>query len=303
MLLSGNRRSVVAMLAACAFFAGMDAFMKALSAHYSPLQVTTLRGMTALPLIALYILWRGEWRAVVHRRLRWGLHVLRGLAGVALLALFTTALRTLGLAEAYTLSFIAPMLITLLAVPILGERVRAWHLLCTGLGFIGVLVALRPGQAAFASVGSLAALGAAGCYALHSVLGRLISRTEPSASLVLWTLVSMTVFGGLLAWPQWTAVQAEHALLLAGLAVTGFLGQLTISEAFRHGQAAVVAPFEYSALGWAVLIDWVFWHAVPDGWTLGGAAIIIASGLLMLRGQIRLARAAHPDSRGRHRPH
>lgn len=285
MPLSGNPRSIVAMLAACAFFACMDAFMKVLGGHYAPLQVTALRGMTALPLIGLYILWRSEARAVFRRNLRWGLHLLRGLAGVGLLTLFTTALRTLGLAEAYTLSFVAPLLITLMAIPLLGERVRLWQVLCTGLGFVGVLVALRPGQGVFVSVGALAALGAAGCYALHSVLGRLISRTEPSASLVLWTLVSMTVFGGLLAWPQWTPVRAEHALLLAGLAVSGFLGQLAISEAFRHGQASVVAPFEYSALGWAVLIDWMFWHAVPDGWTLGGAFIIIASGVLMLRSQ------------------
>ena len=80
-------------------------------------------------------------------------------------------------------------------------------------------------------------------------------------------------------------VQATHAGLLAALALAGFLGQLAISEAFRHGQAAAVAPFEYSALGWALLIDWLVWHTVPDGWTLGGAAIIIASGLYLVRSE------------------
>lgn len=280
---SGNLRSIAAMLAACAMFACMDASMKALAGHYPPLQVTALRGLTSLPLVSLYILWRREFGAVAGRHLRWGLHLLRGLIGVLMLTLFTTALRTLGLAEAYTLSFVAPLLITVLAVPMLGERVQPRHWVAIAVGFVGVVVALRPSQAAFLTTGALAALAAAVCYALFSVLGRLISRTEPSASLVLWTTASMAVFGGLLALPQWTPVRAEHALVLAGLAVSGFLGQLAISEAFRHGQAAAVAPFEYSALAWAVLIDWVVWHAAPDGWTLAGAAIIVASGVYLVR--------------------
>ena len=281
----GTLRGIAAMLIACAFFACMDALMKALAAHYPPLQVTALRGISSLPLVLLYVLWRREGPAVWGRQLRWRLHLLRGAIGVLMLALFTTGLRTLGLAEAYTLGFVAPMLITLLAIPVLGERVRPRHWIAIAVGFAGVVVALRPSQAAFASVGALAALGAAVCYALFSVLGRLLSRTEPSASLVFWTTVAMAVGGGLLAAPQWVPVQATHAGLLAALALAGFLGQLAISEAFRHGQAAAVAPFEYSALGWALLIDWLVWHTVPDGWTLGGAAIIIASGLYLVRSE------------------
>ena len=283
MPLSGNPRSIAAMLAACAMFACMDALMKALAGHYPPLQVTSLRGLTALPLVGLYVLWRREFRAATGRHLRWGLHLLRGLVGVLMLTLFTTALRTLGLAEAYTLSFVAPLLVAVLAVPVLGERVRPRHWAAIAVGFVGVVVALRPSQMVFLSAGALAALGAAVCYAVFNVLGRLISRTEPSSSLVLWTTVCMAVFGGVLALPQWTPVRSEHALLLSGLAVSGFLGQLAISEAFRHGQAAAVAPFEYSALAWAVLIDWLFWHAAPDPWTLAGAAIIIASGIYLVR--------------------
>lgn len=280
---SGNLRSIVAMLLACAMFACMDASMKALAGHYPPLQVTALRGLTSLPLVCLYIFWRREFSAVAGRRLRWRLHLLRGLIGVLMLTLFTTALRTLGLAEVYTLSFVAPLLITILAVPILGERVRPRHWVAIAVGFVGVVVALRPNQGAFLSTGALAALAGAVGYAVFSVLGRLISRTEPSSSLVLWTTVCMAVFGGALALPQWTPVRAEHVPILAGLAVSGFLGQLAISEAFRHGQAAAVAPFEYSALAWAVLIDWAVWHAVPDRWTLAGAAIIVASGVYLVR--------------------
>jgi drug/metabolite transporter (DMT)-like permease len=95
----------------------------------------------------------------------------------------------------------------------------------------------------------------------------------------------MAVGGGLLSAPQWVPIQAEHTWVLAGLAISGFLGQMAIAEAFRHGQAAAIAPFEYSALAWALVLDWVFWQAAPDAWTLGGGALIVASGLWLARSE------------------
>jgi len=273
------------MLLACAFFACMDALLKALAGSFPPPQVMALRGLTGLPLVCLYIAWRREAAHVFHRRLRWRLHLLRGVLNMAMLLLFVHGLKTLGLAEAYTLTFVAPLLVTLLSVPLLGEAVRPRHWVAIALGFAGVVVALRPERGAFLSSGALAVLVAAACYALSNVLGRLISRTESSASLVFWTMAAMAVGGGLLAAPGWVPVQPHHGWALAGLAVSGFLGQLAIAEAFRHGQAATIAPFEYSALAWALLMDWVFWRAVPDAWTLGGGALIVASGIWLVRGE------------------
>jgi drug/metabolite transporter (DMT)-like permease len=167
----------------------------------------------------------------------------------------------------------------------LGESVQPRHWIAIGLGFIGVVIALRPEQGAFLSMGALAILVAAVCYALSNVLGRLISRTESSAALVFWTTAGMAVGGGLLSAPQWVPIQAQHTWVLAGLAISGFLGQMAIAEAFRHGQAAAIAPFEYSALAWALVLDWVFWQAAPDAWTLGGGALIVASGLWLARSE------------------
>ena len=116
-----------------------------------------------------------------------------------------------------------------------------------------------------------------------SFTGMPSSRTEPSAALVFWSTTSMSVGGGLLGASVWIAVVPAHWPLLLGLAVTGFLAQLAITEAFRHGQASAVAPFEYSALAWAVALDWLFWHTVPDGYTLAGGAVIIASGIYLIR--------------------
>ena len=104
--------------------------------------------------------------------------------------------------------------------------------------------------------------------------------------------------GGLLAWSQWKPVQMDHAALLLALAVTGFLGQLTINEAFRSGQASAVAPFEYTALAWGVALDWLIWQTLPEAHTWFGAAIIIGSGLYLVRREKRIsevhATAEHP---------
>ena len=113
-LASGNLRSIVFMLAAVGFFALMDAVLKALSARYPVLQIAALRGLTALPLVLLYIAWRGAWHRIW--QVRWPLHLLRGVLGILMLSLFTMGVRELPLSAAYTLFFIAPLLITALSV-------------------------------------------------------------------------------------------------------------------------------------------------------------------------------------------
>jgi len=296
----GNLRSIVHMLLAVMFFSLMDAVLKTLSAHYPPLQIAALRGATALPLVLAWIQWRGGW--VRLRHLRWPLHILRGCLGITMLALFTRGVSELPLSAAYTLFFVAPLLITVLAVPVLKERVPTAHWWAIAAGFVGVLVALRPSgadlQAGFITVGGLAILGAALCYAVTAVAGRLVSRTDSSESMILTMMLFMTLGGGLLAAPGWVPLSADHAGLLLALAVTGFLGQLSITEAFRHGQASAVAPFEYTALAWGLGLDWVIWQTLPSAHTWLGAAIIVGSGLYLVRREKRIseahANAEHP---------
>ncbi|MCV0440962.1 MAG: DMT family transporter [Hydrogenophaga sp.] len=288
------------MLAAVGFFALMDAVLKALSARYPVLQIAALRGLTALPLVLLYIAWRGAWHRIW--QVRWPLHLLRGVLGILMLSLFTMGVRELPLSAAYTLFFIAPLLITALSVPVLKERVPAAHWWAIAVGFVGVLIALRPSgdalQTGFVTLGGLATLGAALCYAIAAIAGRLASRTDSSESLVLWMMVLMSLGAGALALPDWVAIQRTDAPLLLALAITGFGGQLAITEAFRHGQASAVAPFEYSALAWGVGLDWLIWHTLPAPHTWFGAAIIIGSGLYLVRREKRItevhASAEHP---------
>ncbi|MGC4395010.1 DMT family transporter [Hydrogenophaga sp. T2] len=297
---NSNLRSIVAMLIAVGFFALMDAVLKTLSARYPVLQIAALRGLTALPLVLAYIAWRGAWHTVL--RIRWPLHLLRGLLGIVMLSLFTLGVRTLPLSAAYTLFFIAPLLITALSVPVLKERVPAAHWWAIGAGFIGVLIALRPSgadlQAGLATAGGLAVLGAALCYAVAAVTGRLASRTDSSEALILTMMLAMALGAGALALPQWVPIARADLPLLIALAVTGFCGQLAITEAFRHGQASIVAPFEYSALAWGLGLDWLIWHTLPSSHTWLGAAIVIGSGLYLIRREKRIteahANAEHP---------
>ncbi len=290
--MSANLRGIIAMCAAVGCFSVMDALLKTLSGSYPAMQVASLRGLAAFPLVALYVLWRGEVRGLL--KVRWPLHLLRGAINITMLALFAFALRELGLAEAYTLFFIAPLLITALSTVVLGEKVRGAHWVAIVLGLVGVVVALRPSQEAMLSVGALAVLGAAAGYAVSAIAGRLLTRTDSSASLVFWTTTMLAVGASVLAWPQWVGVAREHWPLVAGLGVAGFLGQLAITEAFRHGQASVVAPFEYTALAWGMGLDWVLWQAVPGAYTLIGGAIIIGSGLYLVRTERNTQQAVLP---------
>lgn len=289
---SGNLRSIVAMLIAVGCFALMDAVLKALSGHYPVLQIASLRGLTALPLVLLYVGWRRRWHSLWP--LRWRLHLFRGALGIVMLTLFTRGVQELPLSAAYTIFFVAPLLITVLSIPVLGERVPSTHWWAIGAGFVGVLIALQPQGASLQaglSWGGLAVLGAALCYALAAVSGRLVSRTDSSEAMILSMMALMALGAGALAAPHWVPLRTEDAWLLLALAVTGFGGQLAITEAFRHGQASVVAPFEYTALAWGVGLDWLIWQSLPAGHTWVGAAIVVISGIYIVRHEQRISRA------------
>jgi drug/metabolite transporter (DMT)-like permease len=287
-----NLRSIYAMLIAVAMFSLMDTAMKVLSATYPAMQVTALRALSSLPLVCIYVAWRGAFKGVL--KVRWSLHLLRGLLGIVMITTFAYGLKLLSLAEAYSIFFIAPTLITALSVFILKEKVDAarWCAIAVGLG--GVLVVLRPNGGDFFSIGGLAVLASAACYAVSAITGRVLSRSDASESMVFWLMVMMAIGGVALSAHEWVAIREQDWLLLAGLSLSGFLGQLAITEAFRLGKASSVAPFEYSALAWGMGLDWILWQVLPDQYTLLGAAIIIASGVYLIRREAVHAECEHP---------
>lgn len=273
------------MLAAVASFALMDMGLKLLAVHYSPTQVAALRGLASWPFVVVWVMVSGGPGQLL--RVRWGLHLLRGLLAVAMLAAFAYALQSLPLAEAYALFFVAPLLVTALAVPLLGESVgwRRWTAI--GLGLVGTVVILRPSGQGMLSLSGLAVLAAALAYAISAISVRLLARTDTTQAMVFWMLTLLAVFAALLAWPDWRAVRAEDYWLLAGVGFSGAIGQYGVTEAFRETPASLVAPLEYTALIWALGLDWLLWRTFPDAVTLTGAGIIVLSGLYLIRRESR----------------
>ncbi|HEL3823246.1 TPA: DMT family transporter [Stenotrophomonas maltophilia] len=273
-------RAVAWMVAAVACFSLMDAGMKQLSASYPTLEVTFLRGAASLPFVLMWVLVSAGPRSLVPRR--WGLHLLRGALGMAMIGCFVFALRDLPLSTAYTIYFVAPLLIAALSVPLLGERVGPRRWVAIGIGLVGVLVVLRPGVDGFISVPGLMVLAAATAYAVAAITVSLLTRTDTSQSMVVWFLVIMAIGAGLLAIPGWVPLQLAHAPLIAGMGLAGALGQIALTKAFQLGEASMIAPLEYSGLVWVIGWDLAFWGQLPDGYTWVGAAIIVASGLYLL---------------------
>ncbi len=276
-----NYRGIAFMLGAVAAFSLMDVSLKLLSPHYPAMQVAALRGLTSLPLVVLWIAFTGGFRQVLSRR--WHLHLLRGVLSVLMLASFAFALRDLPLAEAYALFFVAPLLVTALAVPLLGERVGWRRWLAIGIGLVGVLVVLRPEPTRMLSLGSIAVLVAAIGYSLSVITVRVLGKTDSTQSMVFWMIVLLSLFAVAASWQEWIAIRREHWLILFGLALSGALGQYAITEAFKHSDASVVIPFDYTALIWGIGFDWLIWQTTPDRTMLVGAGIIIASGLYLMR--------------------
>jgi drug/metabolite transporter (DMT)-like permease len=284
-----NLRGMLAMLLAVASFSLMDAALKVLSPHYPPMQVAALRGWSSLPLVALWVLVDGGPRQLL--RVRWPLHLLRGLLSIVMLSAFAYALRTLPLAETYSLFFVAPLIITALAALVLGEPVdwRGWVAILAG--FCGTLIVLRPTGAGVLTLAGLCVLVSATGYAISAIAVRVLGRSDTVQAMVFWMLAMTSVFATALAWREWTPILAAHWRVIVLLAVSGAIGQYAITEAFRRAAASRIAPLEYTALVWGIILDRLVWHTLPDAVTLAGAAVIIASGLYLLQRE-RRGRAA-----------
>src|ERR1051325_1759034 len=263
-----NLRGATAMVIAVGALSLMDACMKILSPHYSPMQIAGMRGLVVLPVVVPWVWLSGGFGQLL--RVRFRLHLLRGALGIMMLVTFAYALRALPLSEAYAIFFVAPLIITALASPILGEQVGKQRWIAISFGFAGALIVLRPTSAGALTLPGLAILICALGYASSAITVRVLSRTDSTQSLVFWLMLLVAVGGTLLALPSWRPIQPAHWFALGGIAVAGSIGQWGVTEAFRHGQASFVAPFEYTALVWGVSLAWTFWRSLSGPATFAG---------------------------------
>ncbi|KAF1684945.1 DMT family transporter [Pseudoxanthomonas taiwanensis] len=287
-----NLAAAAWMLAAIGCFSLMDAGMKLLSFHYPPLQVTVLRGAASLPFVLAWVMATAGPRSILPRR--WGLHLLRGVLGVAMIACFVYALRRMPLSTAYTIYFVAPLLVAALSVPLLGEKVGPRRWTAIAIGLVGVIVVLRPGVDGLVSLPGLMVLLAATAYAVAAVTVSLLTRTDTPQSMVVWFLAIMAMGAGLMAIPDGVPLARAPLPLGLGVGLMGALGQIALTAAFSRGEASLIAPLEYTGLVWVMAWDWLLWRTLPDAVTWVGAAIIMGSGLYLLHRERAVRAAARP---------
>jgi drug/metabolite transporter (DMT)-like permease len=256
---------IALMLAGIAGFAVMDATIKWLVADYHVVQVAALRSWFGLPLLCLFALRGGGLKRL--KTGRPGVHFGRYLLVLGLTFCFFWALSQMKLVDAIAISFAAPIFITALSMPLLRESVGLHRWLAVGIGFAGVLVMLRPGFGVF-QWAALVVLLSVVFYALLMITTRAFKNTESSASLMLYPQLGMSLTGILLAPFFWIAPDLLDLALFALAGAFGSIGVMCVTHAFRLGPAAVITPFEYSALIWATLLGYLLWDELPDGMTI-----------------------------------
>jgi len=275
---------IAVMIAGIAAFAVMDATIKWLTADYPVPQVIALRSWFGLPILVWLSLREGGLSALRTRRplVHFGRYLL-----VLLLSLnFFWALSMMKLVDAIAIAFAAPIIITALSVPLLREAVGLRRWVAIGIGFCGVLIMLRPGMGVF-QWAALAALGGALFYALLMITTRACKSTESTASLMLYPQIGISLTGIFMVFFFWVTPTPLDLALFAFAGLFGSIGVMCLTHAFRMAPAAVIAPFEYTALLWATLLGYLVWGELPDGITLLGASIVAASGLYILYRETR----------------
>lgn len=278
MALSDNSRGILSMNIAMATFTLNDTLMKLATQSVPLFQAITIRG--ALTLVALLILAR----LMGHRALRvpgrdgWRLGW-RTIGEIGGTITFLLALQHMPLANLSAILQVLPLAVTLGAALFMGEKVGWRRMSAILIGFAGVMLIVRPGTEGF-NQWSVLALVSVGFVVLRDLATRSFSASVPSVVIAIWTAGAITLTG-LAGWAiePWQAVSVREVLLLAGAALMLVMGYLFVVMAMRIGDVALIAPFRYVALLWAILLGWLAFGNLPDGFTLAGAGIVVATGL------------------------
>lgn len=285
-------------LAAFGIFATHDALVKFLGGIYSPVQIVFFSTLFAFPLVTLV-----HMRERMSGNLRPRFPLWTGVRTVSTvftgLAAFY-AFSNLPLAQTYAILFATPLVITILSVPILGERVRLRRALAVLVGFAGVMIVLRPGSVPL-SLGHLAALGASVGSALGAIAVRKVGAEERHMVLMLYPMAANFAVTGAMLPFVYHPMPGLHLTAVATIAVLSATATFLIIRAYQQSEAVIVAPMQYSQILWATVYGLAFFSESPDRWTVAGAALIIASGVYILwRESLPATSRTRPVLRGFH---
>lgn len=285
-----NGRGIALRVAAMVCMAGLAALVKACAEHGAPiLQIVFFRSLFAFVPVLLYVGKTTGFGVLKTKRL--GGHATRAGIGLASMICGFTAVSMLPLTESTALSFASPLFMTALSALILKEVVGVHRWGAVLIGFIGVLIMVRPDPGHMASLGTvfalLGALGAAGAM----IAIREIGRTEPGPTIVFYFHLAGALIGlASLPFGGWIVPDATTLAMLVATGLVGGVGQLFLTEALRSAPVAVVAPFDYTQLIWASIIGYLVWDELPRAATIAGALVVAASGVYILYRETRRRR-------------
>ncbi|NHB76340.1 DMT family transporter [Rhodobacter calidifons] len=271
-------------------FSVADATIKHLGGAYHAVQIVAFAGLFTLPLIGLIWL---RTRAPLRPAHPW-LMAVRSLALVGNGLLVTYVFTAIPLAEAYAIFFTLPLVLTLMAWPLLGDRVDAVGALAVVVGLIGVMVALNPGRVAF-GIGHLAAVAGMVLAAVHYLIVRKVGGVEAPVAMLLYPVLAQTVSAFLLLPGRYQPMPLADLATVAGVSVTAMVGTLLMFAAYRAAPPVVVAPTQYSQIAFAALFGALFFDEPMSPAIAIGMAIIAVAGLLVIARQDRPHPAALAD--------
>lgn len=275
----GNLRGVFLALAAFGIFATHDVVIKVLGSSYSPFQLIFFSVLLSFPLVTFMLM-----RDPTHGHLRpvhpWWI-ALRTVSGVFGGVSAYYAFSVLPLAQTYSILFASPLLITILSIPILGEKVRLRRWAAVIVGLVGVMIVLRPGTAEL-GLGHFAALGAASSSALASIIIRKIGQEERSIVLMLYPLTANFVVMAVALPFVYKPMPIQDLGLIGIISLFGFTAGLFLISAYKNAEAAIVAPMQYSQIIWATIFGYLIFGETLDRETMLGAGVIILSGLYIV---------------------
>ncbi len=281
-------------------FTLMAICIKASAPHIPPGQAVFFRSLFAIPVILAWLSMSGRLPGDLATSNPLG-HVWRGLAGTGAMALGFTALGLLPLPEVTALGYAAPLLTVIFAAMFLGEQVRVFRLAAVVFGLVGVMIVLAPritvapGAGTPAeTVGAFAALMGAVLAAMAQVFVRKLVHSEPTAAIVFYFSVTGAALSLVVTLPfGWVVPGTGEAALLIGAGLLGGLGQILLTESYRHAETGVIAPFEYVSMIFALILGYFVFAEVPTPSMLVGATLIVLAGLFIiwLERRLGLARA------------
>ena len=293
--MTDNIRGILLKVTAVSIFTVMMALIKATALEVPTGQQVFFRAFFSLLVVIGWLMARGDFFNALRTSNIFG-HMWRGLAGAAAMSLRFFALGVLTFPEVAALGFTTPLILTVLAALILGETVRAFRLTTVALGFVGVLIVLWPtfdingDRSTLELIGAGAILGSAALAALAQIFVRRLVATEGTVQIVFYFSLLITLLS-LLSLPfGWVLPSFDATMMLMTAGLIGGVGQICLTAAYRNAPASVVAPFDYTSMLLALVIAYFWFAEVPTSWTILGASVIIASGVVIIYREQRLGR-------------